>query len=149
MTINTSNLPETARALVEHLGPTLALKIIQTWPGLKFRIPQGVREDAPLRDKLRRTFGDDEAQLVMDHFGGETLYVPTCAQAVRDLRDLRIIEDYGQGVTVDELALREHLSARQIENILKRTPGDGPTILRRAKPVNEDQLDLFETGPPA
>ena len=144
--MNTSNLPETARIMVEHLGPTLALKIIQIYPGLKFRVPQGVREDAPLRAKLIEDLGEEDAQLVMEHFGGETLYVPMCAQAVRDIRDLRIIEDYGRNISVDELALRENLSARQIETILKRTPGSGPTIRRRAKSVNEDQLDLFVTA---
>ena len=144
--MNTSNLPQSGRTLVEHLGPRLALKIIQIYPGLKFRVPQGVREDAPLRAKLIEALGEEDALLVMEHFGGETLYVPMCVQAVRDIRDLRIIEDYSQNISVDDLALREQLSARQIESILKRTPGEGPTIRRRAKPVNEDQLDLFVTA---
>lgn len=143
MNENLAALPASARTLVEQLDARLALKLIQTWPGLKFRVPLGVREDAPMRDRLIEALGDADAERLIEIYGGETLYVPICVQAVRDLRDLRIIDDYSHGTTVAALALRERLSARQIENILKRTPGTPPAPRRRAVVVDEDQMDLF------
>lgn len=142
---NLAALPATARDLVEQLGARLALKIIQRWPGIKFRVPLGVRENAPMRERLVEALGEADADRLAVVFGGETIYVPICAQAVRDLRDLRIIDDYSHGASVTELSLRECLSARQIENILKRTPGMPRAARRRAAGGDKDQMDLFDS----
>jgi len=150
---DTSNLPESARILVEHLGATVALKIIKVWPGLKFRVPLGIRDESPMRQKLVELLGEDDTLLVMEQFGGEIIYVATCAQAVRDVRDTQIIAEYSAGGTIVDLALRYRLTSRQIETILQRTPGANTVIRHRVRPVDENQFDLFGHGvtptPPA
>ena len=146
---DTSNLPESARVLVEHLGARIALKLMQAYPGLSFRVPMGLRDTAPMLARLIELLGEADAQVLIDQFGGETIYVATCKQAVRDLRDQGIIDEFTAKTAtasatsvIDELALSAGLTARQISNILKRTPGER-SPRQRASIVDERQIDMF------
>jgi Mor family transcriptional regulator len=56
-------------------------------------------------------------------YGGEKIWIPRCAQALRDIRDRRIIAAYDGGQSASRLAREHSLTDRQIYTILKRCPG--------------------------
>lgn len=136
-----ANLPATARMLIAHLGEELAFKVLAAWGGLQIRIPMGACNSA-LGARMEALFGVAGAASIIEHFGGEIISIPVCKQAVRDIRDAAIIRDYGQGETIQALALREGLTTRMIEKILKRTPGQAHSVRRSVPFVPEGQGSL-------
>jgi Mor family transcriptional regulator len=59
--------------------------------------------------------------LVRDLGASRDIYIPRCLDGIRQKRNQAIVRDYLAGVPVNELALKYHLSDRQIWRILKET----------------------------
>jgi hypothetical protein len=113
-------LPGSVRDMVHGLGmgPTMAL--VRAVGGTTLRVPTGARSDGILLCRLIEILGEAGARALVASHGGERLFVPRCAQALRDARDYRIIEAYSSGTPVQALARAHLLTERQIWSILKR-----------------------------
>lgn len=74
-----AKVPPGAAEVVRVLGPALAVKLINAWPGVFLRIPapQSKRQDGQRRrDELMRVLTDDETLKLCTAWAGEPLRVP-------------------------------------------------------------------------
>lgn len=115
----TDDLPKSLQAMVEAIGESATLALVEAYGGTTQRLPAvsniathhfvGVIGEVLLHG-LVRAIGAS-----MD------LYIPKCADDLRRKRDRKIVNAYLAGVKVDALALEHKLSDRQIWRILKET----------------------------
>ncbi len=107
----------TAMRLVEELGGT-------SWEFAKGSNRNGLIRVAALADIL----GEEAASTLTRHLGGEKIYIPRCADALRRLRDLKIHRQFEEAVrkgasanaAVAALAREFKLSDRWVWEILKQ-----------------------------
>lgn len=125
-------IPEAVKDMATKIGDQNAMQVVSKVGGTTFLVPMPAANHGDVSVEARRKF--DEAlgsetlgALLRKHYGGFSLYVPSCAAAMRALRDVaihRFIETgLGQGRTmnsmVSELAIKFGLSDRRIWEILK------------------------------
>jgi hypothetical protein len=107
----------TAMLLVEQLGGT-------SWEFAKGSNRNGLIRIAALADIL----GEEAASKLTRHLGGEKIYIPRCADALRRLRDLKIHRQFEEALlkgasantAVAALAREFKLSDRWVWEILKQ-----------------------------
>lgn len=116
-------LPRSVREMVAHIGLPATMTIVRVHGGTVLRVPTGAREDGQQLLELIERIGEPATRALIAAYGGERLFIPRCAQAVRDMRDRRIIAAYDAGQSVNSLAREHTLTDRQIRTILKRCPG--------------------------
>lgn len=113
--------PKSLLEIIEIIGEGVALKLVQRYAGQRIRIPvlSNATEDHPLAQciglvELRKLIGLD---------GGRWIYIPRCANGLREQRNREIVTLYSppHNVPVNELAQRYGLSYRRIEQILSST----------------------------
>lgn len=135
------NLPRSVRDMIDVIGVTASLALVKAQGGLVFKVPMGKKEDGVARLRLVEIMGAAAADQFIAHYAGERLPIARCAQALRDERDRKIIEDYSAGTSVANLALREQMTERAVREILKRVPG---AALAGGGPRGDDnQMPLF------
>lgn len=113
--------------IVEIIGESAALKLVERFGGTTPRLPalRNINAEHP----LAQCIGIDAlTSLVKQTGGGRWLYVAKCARGLREARNREIVQLYSQGVPVDELARRYHLSDRWIWNILGSTVMDDKQV---------------------
>ncbi len=113
--------------IVEIIGESAALKLVERFGGTTPRLPalRNINAEHP----LSQCIGIDAlTSLVKQTGGGRWLYVAKCARGLREARNREIVQLYSQGVPVDELARRYHLSDRWIWNILGSTVMDDKQV---------------------
>lgn len=142
----TSVLPDTIKALVELLGYPLTMKLVETHGGTRLKVPKGRQQQKKGRDvsaELVELLGSAPAAVFMGTYGGERLDIPRCAALLQAERNKLIVEAYGRGKAVHELAREYSLGERQIWNILKKPLPD--TTAPTGKPAwMANQKDLFD-----
>ena len=124
LTVALSDLPQSAIDLITLIGLTAAVRLIESLPGIKFPVPKGEDnnpEGAARFAMLVDVVGEPAARVLLKHFGGTDMYVPSCKKAMQRVRDRQIVADYDAGMSVFELAIKYRLSYRRIEVILKAT----------------------------
>lgn len=116
--------------IIDIIGEAAALKLVERFGGTTPRLPalKNITADHPLAQCIGI---ESLTKLITETGGGRWLYVAKCARGLRDARNREIVKLYSDGVPVVELALRYHLSDRQIWNIL------GSTV------VDDRQVSLF------
>lgn len=117
--VQAQDLPESLQRLCELLGLPKVIHLVRTYGGTRLHVHKDPAWDHP----LCRVLGRAPARLLGQHYGGETLYIPSLSRVRRGARDRRIRRDYDGGMPARELATREGLSYRQIAGILN-TPED-------------------------
>lgn len=125
-----ASAPVNLLEIVEVIGEAPALKLVERFGGTSPRLPalRNIDDD----NQLAQCIGIEAlTELVKVTGGGRWLYVARCARGLREARNREIVQLYSDGVPVDELARRYHLSDRQIWNIL------GSTV------VDDRQVSLF------
>ncbi|MBF0139811.1 MAG: hypothetical protein HQL74_05975 [Magnetococcales bacterium] len=130
-------LPETAIRLVEVIGTTAALALIQEFGGVEIDIPRKVGPE----HRLASLVGLEAARELVAHWGGDRLYVPKADHAVRCVRNQEMIRGYDAGLSEREIALEYRITSRHVRRILNSpspSPGQG-----RPKP-DLRQLALFD-----
>jgi hypothetical protein len=105
-----SLLPYTAQALIDALGATAALALLDARPGCTILIPK--HEDKhPAGSKrwaeLAGIIGAEAMQALARRWGGDVLDIPTCKQARDELRNRAIRAEF------DRLTGAENLSGNQ------------------------------------
>lgn len=138
-----NNLPQSVRDWIDVVGVTPALALVKSMPGLILKVPTGAREEGVTRARLIGIMGLEAADKFISIYQGERLTVPRCVKALRDERNQRIINAYGDGKSVPSLALEHGLNERQIRNILCEVPGDVVAGLGQRSVVDDRQLGLF------
>lgn len=120
--VNMHLLPAGMRQLVQVLGFTAAMRLVQRRGGLPLRVPKRVRWDSPdervlaLLDDL----GSAEAlaRLVEWAGGGTIDYLPKYDAIARQLRHEQVRFLHRKGYKTDEIARRTQYSQRRVFDIL-------------------------------
>ena len=128
--MDASQAPVNLLEIVEIIGEAAALKLVERFGGTSPRLPavRNINADHPLAQCIGIV---PLTELVKATGGGRWIYIARCARGLREARNREIVQLYSDGVPVDELARRYHLSDRQIWNIL------GSTV------VDDRQVSLF------
>lgn len=116
-------LPRSVREMVAHIGLPATMAIVRVYGGTVLRVPTGAVADGQRLLELTELLGTPVTCDLIAAYGGERISIPRCAQALRDIRDRRIIAAYDAGQSVNSLAREHTLTDRQIRTILKRCPG--------------------------
>lgn len=140
------SLPQTVVDLVELLGHEATMRLVDAFGGIEIEVPNGKtvgKVEGPLTARIIEALGGGLAARFMATYGGEPLYIPRCAQAIRDERDRAIQADYDAGTRVPDIARKYMISERWVWVVLKRA------IAHTPRPAADDkQLTLFTHGDP-
>jgi hypothetical protein len=139
--IDTGNLPESVRELIDLIGLAPTLALVNAWGGQILHVPTGDNPNSKARRRLVSVLGESATQALIWNYPGQRLTIARCVAAMRDARDRQIIAAYGDGTPVARLAAENFLTDRQIRTIIKRSPGDSVAGLA---PGQARQLGLFE-----
>lgn len=122
-------LPDTVRLIASLVGLPRTLRLVEELGGTTFQISKNITRLGEIRySVLAEVVGVEAADVLTKHFGGDTIYIPRCADGLRYLRNRTIVEEFdresatvGANAAVNALALRYKLSDRRIWEILKKT----------------------------
>lgn len=130
-------LPESIQTIAKLIGMARTIKLVEQLGGTTFPISKNQTRQGEIRfELLAEVIGVVAADVLTKHFGGEMVYIPSCADALRRLRNIDIITRFdllstelGANQAVQTLAREYHLSDRRIWKILKTTemPSNLPT----------------------
>lgn len=122
-------LPVQVHLIADLVGLPAAIRLVEvlggtTWPVAKARNRAGEARHAALAEII----GEKAADRIAQHWGGDMLYIPRCAVALRRVRDLEINQRFEDGVRqgvssnvlVAQLAREFRLCDRRIWEILKQ-----------------------------
>lgn len=140
-------LPDSLEPIVEALGLSLTLALVEGLAGQEIEFPK--TQHGPGAAKfamIASVIGVDAAVVMGKKFGGERTYIPKCDHLRRVWRNFEVIRDYDAllkvtraGNAARELCNRYGLSCRQVENIVngKTEPkkGKGLHYPKTAKPA--------------
>jgi Mor family transcriptional regulator len=125
-------LPKAVKDMVSRMGYQSAMQVVSKVGGTSFLVPMPAANHGDLsveaRRKLDEALGSETlGALLRKYYGGSMLYIPSCATAMRTLRDIAIHKftetglDQGRSMNsmVSELAIKFGLSDRRIWEILK------------------------------
>lgn len=127
-------LPDVVVEIAELIGYPKTLKLIHALGGLDFYMPKSF--DNRHADLLAQTLGDD-AQVLIERFGGERIYIPRCQAAFIQIRNWEFAREVAwrtangdsQQAAIQHLAPQYGFSERWAYKILSET--------------QQTQIDLF------
>lgn len=113
------DLPESLQQMIDAIGENATLAVVEAFPGTTQRLPAlsnvSTHHFVPVIGEVLLM------GLVKSLGGSRDIYIPRCLDGMRKKRDQAIVREYLASVKVNELALKYHLSDRQIWRILKET----------------------------
>lgn len=116
---NSNNLPASLGQVIQAIGESATLALIETYGGTTQRLPamRNIHEHHFIAQ-----IGEVLLTDLVKHMGASReFYVPKCADGIRKSRDISIVNSYLKGIKVEELARQHYLSDRHIWRILKET----------------------------
>lgn len=134
-------LPDAAQTIVNVIGLVAAAKLIEQLGGTTFPVALRKSRLGEIRyEMLAEVIGSDAADAMTEHFGGDTLYIPRCTHAMRELmhREIRgsfdrmTRDDVSAVQAVAKLAVAYKLADRTIWRILKRPDAEQVSIEQSA-----------------
>lgn len=126
-----ASMPSAMAPVVKLLGLKNAVAFMRAFPGQTFVMPKHQTGAGWARFLLvRRAVGIEAALQLAKEFGGEKLTLPRLAQAMRRMRNRRIIRDFDAATkeisaanAVNDLAAKYQMTSRSIETIVNgKTP---------------------------
>jgi len=136
------DLPTSAQNLVRLIGIARAMRLIEQLGGTTFPVSKGKNRLGQLRyELLADAVGVTAADIITQEYGGEALYIPNCAAALRAVRNRAIHERfdtlisshstpaYSSNEAVIMIALEHRISDRRVWDILKVLPNAPPKQL--------------------
>ncbi len=122
-------LPDMVKDLANHIGIYEAFNIAKTMGGTSTYIPKHENGDAA-KNLITKIGSTELVRALINAYGGEVLYIPSCSAAERELRNIEIHHAAAAGISagramnniVNELALIHLVSDRHIWRILKKLP---------------------------
>lgn len=67
---------------------------------------------------IAELIGLKKAILILEHFGGSTIYIPKIDSYKRHNRNMKIVEDYRSGINYSQLAMKYDLTSVRIRSII-------------------------------
>lgn len=136
-------LPDAVQTLVGLIGLPASVRLVEHLGGTTFPVALRKSRLGEIRyEALSEVVGNEAADAITNHFGGECLYIPRCVTALRELmhREIRqefdaITREHSALHAVAQLAIRYQLSDRHVWRVLKRAD-----LTARAPP---EQPNLF------
>ncbi|WP_350312379.1 hypothetical protein OHJ28_13575 [Dickeya fangzhongdai] len=87
-------LPDVVLQIADLIGFPATARLIERFGGTTFPIGKGIHALGAARaELLRETIGAENATLLSKTFGGDIVYLPRCAAALRELRNQRFMHD--------------------------------------------------------
>ena len=133
-------LPDFVRLLVRLIGMPKTVMLIEKLGGTTFPVAKRLSRQGEVRYQLlSEVVGVEAADRLTEHFGGEPLYIPMCAKAVRLARDRRIRADF-------DTLTREHSSLYAVVKLVQRNKLSDRQIwriLKQEDPPSSRQVSLF------
>lgn len=131
-------LPENAQLLVRLIGVQKTLQLVERYGGQTFPISKNKTFAGNIRyQAIAEEVGIPAADILTKHFGGESLYIPNCKDAIRETRNRMIRAEFdkhsneiGVNATVANLATSFGLSDRMIWRILKEVDKTTSNLLQ-------------------
>ncbi|MHB9021323.1 MAG: Mor transcription activator family protein [Halothiobacillus sp.] len=130
-----TDLPTSAQNLVRLIGLPKSVRLIEQLGGTTFPVAKAINSLGKLRyELLAEAVGVDAADILTAEYGGEMLYIPNCAAALRAVRNRAIHTEfdamtssvsnpvYSTNEALVKLAITYRLSDRRIWDILKVLP---------------------------
>lgn len=115
------DLPSTARELVDVIGIDATIDLVKMFGGDDVKIPEVVNGSSRIWEVLVETVGPEAAPKLVQRFAGTAIYVPTCAAALRVVRDREIISRYDAGEAFDKLRREYKITRRHLYRIFKKS----------------------------
>jgi Mor family transcriptional regulator len=140
-------LPDSLQTLIRVIGMPTALLLVKRCPGTTVDVPKRQSRLGEIGyEKLSELVGAEVVDRMVQHFGGDRLYIPKCNQAMREQIARAIRREFDQMTAreccatqaVSRLAVRYLLSDRHIWRVLKRT--DKMPQEADSKPVKQGEL---------
>ena len=108
-------LPTSVQWLVKAIGLAAALKLIKKHGGgMPVYVPVKISAD----HYLLHLIGAQAFATLVAEYGGDVLEIARCEKAARVLIHRKIRQEYAEGATQNELALRYEYTVRHIREIL-------------------------------
>ncbi|MBL8499573.1 MAG: hypothetical protein JNL77_03150 [Nitrosomonas sp.] len=126
-TVDTNLLPGTLQEMEQHIGIKAVLLLVAKCGGVGLYVPREISAD----HAIARLIGIDAAEKLASVYGGEELQLPKMLAASIARRNVEIRSEY-RTHSQRQLALKYHLTERQIRNIV--TGGNGE---------DDSQMGLF------
>lgn len=123
-------LPEQGRELLPLIGLEATLALVNGLGGSTFPVPHGKNVNGEKRLALLKSVcGEDAAVKLSRRYGGTKLYIPNCKEALRHIRNIRMIKEYEERLNAGEsanaiiadMAPRYRLADRNIWAIVNKT----------------------------
>lgn len=114
------NRCELADTIIDTIGFTAASRFFSHYGGIEVKIPTGKGKPGLFVTRLIDLLGEEGYQKLTAVFGGESISVPKGKAAALIVRNRKIVEQYGSGISVNDLARHYDLTTRQIRTILGR-----------------------------
>jgi Mor transcription activator family len=107
-------LPPMALEMMASCGAQAAAQLMMWQPGARLYVPKLAEREHVLVEVM----GWAGFKGLVARYGDQRIALPKLAQLMRALRNAAIVRAYGQGASVNELALRYGLTARNVEKVL-------------------------------
>lgn len=117
-------LPDSIKDLLAVISAAGVVALVKYRGGTRLNIPKHLADDHPIHAWL----SPDDVEKLRAYVDGGLLDIPKCLAAVRRSRDLLILHDQRQGLTLTELALKYRLTERAISKSLRRTKASADTV---------------------
>ncbi|MCR9031275.1 hypothetical protein NXA99_22280 [Citrobacter amalonaticus] len=90
-----SLLPEPVLRIAELIGFPATAELLKALGGATFPIGKGLRALGVHRVRLlQNAIGEENTRILMNNFGGESLYLPRCDSALRQLRNQAFLHEF-------------------------------------------------------
>jgi CelD/BcsL family acetyltransferase involved in cellulose biosynthesis len=113
------DLPATALELIEVIGLQATIDLVAAFAGDDVKIPSKVDGKSRIWAALAEAVGHEAAAKLVARYQDTTLYVPTCAKALRKARDIDIVRSLDAGEPFDSVRRRHKLTRRHLYRIAK------------------------------
>lgn len=125
-------LPEAVQVLVRLVGLAATVRLVEQLGGTTFPVSLRKSRLGEIRyEALSEVVGGEAADAITKHFGGDSLYIPRCVTALRELMHRSIRRDFDAMTkehsaihAVTQLAVRYRMSDRHVWRVLKQADID-------------------------
>lgn len=121
--LDAKQMPGVLREIASLIGPENAVKLAQTYGGIRIYVPKRMKPEHPFAELL----GFENACALSAELGGlSRLSIPRFEKLIREARNQAILTDRSRGMSVRELALKYRVTEKHILNVRKAAARSGP-----------------------
>lgn len=114
--IKIDDLPEDLQAIARIIGINDLISLSEGHGGNKIYIPSNPNKNHPVRKYL----SPQSAKKLIDQFRGCFLHIPRKNTLERNTRNRMICDDYINGITIANIAIRYKISDNTVRNIISK-----------------------------